>query len=478
MFKVNLNKFMLRNKIITIIIITFGAIGLLTQFLIYPSIQNPLIDKEEFDSESSLKAISSKIINSYKKNNYFVDKYINSKDSKILLIRILNSKSAYIIADSVETSNLEGRNILKSTSILGSYLNKKIIKAKSNKIYSLLLNVNSSKFLVSYFKFTSYDYYNDKILIVNIKNVDHIYSYVDRIFLKMLTVFVVYSAFIILLIILFLDYILSPLKIIQTGIGELRQGNLGYKISIHSNDELEDIGALFNNMSTQLYNDDIKKKDFIQNASHELKTPIAGIKTMTQLLQMTCPQTDIAKDFLNDIVNEVDRMNNIITDLLLIAEVQNTNILNKESIDTTTLFNDSFSHIKHILKAKNTTIESNIEQFNVSLDILKFERVLINIIGNALKYSDDNPKIIVNCTLKNSTMIIKISDNGIGIPEENLPFIFQRFYRVDKAHSRKTGGTGLGLSIAKDIVEAHNGKITVESALGKGTTFELFIPIE
>jgi signal transduction histidine kinase len=274
---------------------------------------------------------------------------------------------------------------------------------------------------------------------------------------------------------LFIDYLLNPLKILKYGIGEINNGNLGYKIKIKSADELEDIGDSFNSMSNTLYYDDIRKKEFVQNASHELKTPIAGIKTMTQFILMS-NFDETSKEFLKDIDHEVDRMNNIITDLLTLAELQNSSsLLNKSKAFTQNLIYDTLTNLKMLASKKNITINTAIENFEISVDILKFQRVLVNLIDNAIKYSNCNSNVYINCKKINDEAIIEIKDNGMGIPKDSLLNIFQRFYRVDKARSRKTGGTGLGLAIVKEIVELHGGEITVESTENVGTTFTIRI---
>jgi hypothetical protein len=182
----------LRNKIIIIIIFTFVTIGVLTLFLIYPNIQNPLLKKQFSESKSSLGNIKLTITNSYKEKNYSIDKLINSKDYRVLLIRLKSKSKSFVIADNYENSSLEGIDIIQNTSILSKDVTSLVLHSKYNSISNRILDVNNNKFIFSYVKFKSPDIYSDSIVIMQIKNIDYIYQSVNTIFFKMLFILSVF----------------------------------------------------------------------------------------------------------------------------------------------------------------------------------------------------------------------------------------------------------------------------------------------
>ena len=223
------------------------------------------------------------------------------------------------------------------------------------------------------------------------------------------------------------------------------------------------------------------RRDFVANVSHELKTPITSIKSYTEtLLDGAMDDKDTATSFLNVINSESDRMNSIIKDLLQLSHMD----YKKESwdmsmTDINSLTRDCILKMKLYADKKNQSIIDEIsdDTLPVIIDKSKFEQVIINLISNAIKYTNNDGTIIVKTYTTGNKCHICVSDNGIGIPKKDLPFIFDRFYRVDKGRSRSLGGTGLGLSICESIIAEHGGKISVTSTLGKGSTFTVTIPM-
>lgn len=227
---------------------------------------------------------------------------------------------------------------------------------------------------------------------------------------------------------------------------------------------------------------DISRREFVANVSHELRTPLTTIKSYTEtLLENQDPETDAMNiKFLGTIDHEVDRMTHIVKDLLALSRLDNkdqaikkTNFdLSKLVTDTVELFTlEARKHGQLITLSK----DSNLPAFYG--DKARIEQVLTNLLSNAIKYSPNGSKIEVTLRSKITWVYLVVSDNGIGIPKEDVPHVFERFYRVDKARSRDTGGTGLGLAIVKEIVEQHEGEISIRSQLGKGTTVLVKLPI-
>lgn len=222
------------------------------------------------------------------------------------------------------------------------------------------------------------------------------------------------------------------------------------------------------------------RREFVANVSHELRTPLATIKSYSETLieNLDKDKDSFVVNFLKVIEKEADRMTRLVRDLLTLSRLDyNKNALKKVKFDLVQLVDEVVKKFQMTYKSHTIIfeVESEIPAFLGDKD--KIEQVITNIISNAIKYSYENSKVIVKCGYRLTDAYIKVIDFGIGIPKEDLARIFERFYRVDKARSRETGGTGLGLSIAKEIVELHNGKITIESEYKKGTEVLITMPI-
>ncbi|MDM8534656.1 ATP-binding protein [Clostridiaceae bacterium HSG29] len=221
------------------------------------------------------------------------------------------------------------------------------------------------------------------------------------------------------------------------------------------------------------------RKDFVANVSHELKTPLTSIKSYSETLVNDDYDKEITKKFLNVINTEADRMARLVKDLLKLSNFDASfdNVDIKES-DWVVLIENILLKLKPIYQVKDQEVDFN-NFVNDSLgkfDYDKMEQVIINILSNAIKYTQERGKIVINLKNDSEYFMVEIIDDGMGIPDEDLDNIFNRFYRVDKARSRKLGGTGLGLAIAKEIVEMHNGKLIIKSKLDIGTKATLFVP--
>lgn len=247
--------------------------------------------------------------------------------------------------------------------------------------------------------------------------------------------------------------------------------------------EVNNIGGLilvFQDMTNEHKLDDMRK-EFVANVSHELKTPITTIKSYTETLMDGGINKEIELKFLNVIDNECDRMTRLVRDLLQLSNLDyNKTKWQKEEISVNKLMEEILLKLDFAFKEKNHKVIVNIEEELPIIVVDKdgIEQVILNIISNAIKYTEDDGEITINAIDIESHITIIISDNGVGIPENDQKRIFERFYRVEKGRSRDLGGTGLGLSIAKQIIEAHNGEIAIESYFGKGTTIRIHLPYE
>lgn len=224
---------------------------------------------------------------------------------------------------------------------------------------------------------------------------------------------------------------------------------------------------------------DNMRKEFVADVSHELKTPITSIIGYTDTLLEGDYDKDTQNHFLNVISSESNRMAKLVTDLLTLSRFDtNKNKTEIAEIDLGELTKMCLEKLKPEIKKKNHKVECFVtaDVPLVKVDKFGIERVILNILTNSIKYTKENGNIKIYVGFVYNDAYIKVIDNGIGIPEEDLPRIFERFYRVDKARTRELGGTGLGLSIAKEIIEQNNGSIDIKSALGKGTEVVIRIP--
>lgn len=224
---------------------------------------------------------------------------------------------------------------------------------------------------------------------------------------------------------------------------------------------------------------DSMRKEFVANVSHELKTPITTIKSYAETLLERELDKDTSQKFLTVIDMECDRMTRLVKDLLQLSNLdyRKTN-WQKTEISLGNILIDIIGKLELLFKEKNQEVICNIQEDmdNIVVDKDGIEQVILNIISNAIKYTENNGKIEIQAYQNVNKLIIKVKDNGIGIPDEDKNRIFERFYRVEKGRSRELGGTGLGLAIAKEIIEAHEGNITLNSVEGKGTIVELLLP--
>lgn len=236
--------------------------------------------------------------------------------------------------------------------------------------------------------------------------------------------------------------------------------------------------------TTEQEKEERERRLFVSNVSHELRTPLTSVKSYLEALDEGALYEPVAPDFIKVSLDETNRMMRMVTDLLHLSRIDNaTSHLDVELINFTafiTFILNRFDKIRAQDEEKKYEIVRDypITSVWIEIDTDKMTQVIDNILNNAIKYSPDGGKITVSMKTTDDQMILSISDQGLGIPKEDLPKIFDRFYRVDKARSRAQGGTGLGLAIAKEIVKQHNGFIWAKSEYGKGSTFTIVLPYD
>ncbi|HGD7108887.1 TPA: cell wall metabolism sensor histidine kinase VicK [Streptococcus pneumoniae] len=236
--------------------------------------------------------------------------------------------------------------------------------------------------------------------------------------------------------------------------------------------------------TTEQEKEERKRRLFVSNVSHELRTPLTSVKSYLEALDEGALCETVAPDFIKVSLDETNRMMRMVTDLLHLSRIDNaTSHLDVELINFTafiTFILNRFDKMKGQEKEKKYELVRDypINSIWMEIDTDKMTQVVDNILNNAIKYSPDGGKITVRMKTTEDQMILSISDHGLGIPKQDLPRIFDRFYRVDRARSRAQGGTGLGLSIAKEIIKQHKGFIWAKSEYGKGSTFTIVLPYD
>lgn len=282
-----------------------------------------------------------------------------------------------------------------------------------------------------------------------------------------------------------LQKIRRPFNKLQDSVIKIANGALDTEIEIPKLAVLEELAIAVKKMAQRLKNQILRlklleeyKNDFIQNLSHEIKTPITAINSAIELIEENKnSDKTLNKECFNIIQFQVNAINSLVNDILSLAELTVEKTDEHKNFKNFIL-NDAIKEVINYTPANGIKINFK-QNKNISLygDYELIKRAVTNLLVNAIKYSkSDVVEFII--TQEDKTVKIQVKDYGIGIAEEHLPFIFERFYRIDKARSRKNGGTGLGLAITKNIIELHNGKISVDSELGKGTTFTITLPLD
>lgn len=278
------------------------------------------------------------------------------------------------------------------------------------------------------------------------------------------------------------QFFTEPLKKMMKVIVQMSEGHLDQRVDIRGkrHNEITDLAIACNNMADKLEQVEGTRQHFVSNVSHELKTPLSSIKVLSEsiLLQEEVPK-EMYVEFLQDINSEVDRMTLIINDLLTLVKLGQKEIpLSLSETDLNTLVGNIIKRLMPLANAQNIEIEyEEIKGVIADVDGVKITLAISNLVENAIKYTMDGGKVKITIDADHQNAFISVSDTGVGIAEDEIGKIFERFYRVDKTRDRETGGTGLGLSITHSTVLMHNGSIKVNSKENEGTTFLVRIPL-
>ncbi|PWA12511.1 two-component sensor histidine kinase [Pueribacillus theae] len=272
----------------------------------------------------------------------------------------------------------------------------------------------------------------------------------------------------------------APLLEMEKATRKISRGHLQTRVNISSDDEIGHLAAAINDLAVELERYRSNRQEFFATISHELRTPITYLEGYANVLKNELYETEEEKKkYLSIISDETKRLVRLINDLFELAKAEEEQLtLEKELVDVRKIIDGVIVKVSLKAEEKGLNIEKNLTKHTqlVQGDQQRMEQIFINLLENAIQYTESGKIKVDLHEISSNQVKVTISDTGMGIPDEEIPFIFERFHRVEKSRSRDFGGTGLGLSIVKKLVEMQNGTIHVKSTLGKGTTFEVIFP--
>lgn len=274
--------------------------------------------------------------------------------------------------------------------------------------------------------------------------------------------------------------LVKPFGKMTKSIDEIQTGEGEEALSISDYAETEEISNAFNALIKRMQVIDQSRQEFVSNVSHELKTPLTSMKVLADsLLGLENVPAELYKEFMTDIADEIERENKIINDLLSLVKMdRSAGELNISVVNINELLELILKRLKPIAEKRN--IELVLESFRpvtAEIDEVKLTLAISNLVENAIKYNKEEGWVHVSLNADHKYFFVRVEDSGIGIPEEDLEHIYERFFRVDKSHSREIGGTGLGLAITRNSILMHRGAIKAHSKEGEGTIFTVRIPL-
>jgi signal transduction histidine kinase len=276
-----------------------------------------------------------------------------------------------------------------------------------------------------------------------------------------------------------IQHILRPLKELQSAVEQMSNGEYSTRVNVSSKDEIGKLSLAFNEMAAAIEREDDEQKTFLATVSHELRTPISYVKGYGEAIQQNYIVGKEREEAMNLIVREASRMEQLTNELLELARGSNENTaIEIYPIVLSETVREAICLLKNQADSKGIQFISSFdEQIIVEGNEEKLKQIFINIIENAIRYSNNDSNISILTKMMKDNAVIEITDRGIGIPAKDLPYITERFYRVNKGRSRADGGSGLGLSIVEQLVKQHNGSLTIQSEVGNGTTVSINIPV-
>ncbi|MBR2890288.1 MAG: HAMP domain-containing protein [Oscillospiraceae bacterium] len=294
---------------------------------------------------------------------------------------------------------------------------------------------------------------------------------------NILTITVVLELVVILFSLFFARAFSTRMRRIMASMRIIQEGDYTHKVNLGGHDELSILGSEINDLTDRLQTSEAKRRQFVSDASHELKTPLASIKLLTDSILQNEMDQPTVMEFVEDIGKEADRLNRMSQKLLSLSKAESQEENESEIIRMAPTAERVVRMLTGIAEKSQIRIETDLSgDCPVLIQEDDLYQIIFNLVENGIKYNTPGGTLTLTLQRDEDNAMLKVTDTGVGIPTESIGHIFERFYRVDKARSRKSGGSGLGLSIVRGIVERNNGTILVESALGQGTTFTVYFP--
>lgn len=268
------------------------------------------------------------------------------------------------------------------------------------------------------------------------------------------------------------------LKRIRSSMRIIRNGDYSHKVKVGGRDELTLLGREFNELTERLYTSESKRRQFVSDASHELKTPLASIKLLSDSILQNDMDMPTVREFVEDIGNEAERLNRLSTKLLSLSKIDSQEELSCEIVNIEPTVDRVIRMLSTIAEENHITITKGIHcDSPILIQEDDLYEIAFNLAENGIKYNTPGGALKISLYREQDDAVLEVSDTGVGIPDDALPHLFERFFRVDKARSRKSGGSGLGLSIVRNLVTRNNGMIDVSSTCGKGSVFTVRFPV-
>ena len=258
----------------------------------------------------------------------------------------------------------------------------------------------------------------------------------------------------------------------------MRDGDYSHKLRLRGHDELARLGSEFNNLAERLDESEQKRRQFVSDASHELKTPLATMKLLADSILQNEMDMDTQREFVEDIGREADRLGRLTQKLLMLTKLDSAIAEEREILDAVPTVQKVLRTLRPLAELRNISMELTAEPDCIVMSVEDdLYQIVFNLTENAIKYNRDGGWVGLSLRKTDADVILEVSDHGVGIPEDAMPHIFDRFYRVDKARSRAAGGAGLGLSIVYDMVQRNYGTISAEPNQEGGTRFTVTFPL-
>lgn len=439
---------------IIVILVSITTISIISTIMINNRFENYLVEERE----NKFQSISNEINEILDKKDSNLDKMdiLNFTQTENINIKIIDTNNRLIYNSNRGMGNHGGMMNKKHRIPLGNYIEKSYPLIKdSEKIGSLLIGYIDNSYLT------------DSALIFKstLKKSIFLSSFVTIVLGILISMYLSKN-------------LTSPLINIRNTAIDIRHGNLNSRSNIETNTlEIKDLSDSINYLGDTLLAEENSRKSYASDISHELRTPLTTLKS--HLEAMLDGVWEPSEDHLNILLQEIDRLSNFTDDLRdsFKTKVYKEN-LNKTDFNLSQALKEIITAFTPIYNKNNYVLETLIEDnIEVKFDRDKFNQIINNLLTNSNNYLRVNGKVILELKKDNKNIIIKIRDNGIGIKSEDLPHIFDRFYRADSSRNKESGGSGLGLSIVKTLVEAHGGTISMSSIYEKGTEVEIILPM-